>query len=282
MRGSGEGHEPREGKSGDGGARGGDHGVDDSTRVKEAMRAFYASEASERAAEAWIAEGGSARVPESRSAHYFIDRKVEEALRLARLDRENRVLEIGCSFGHMTFLLAERFREVVAVDLSRESIELGRRRAQHYGIRNVRFQEADAEDLALFGPEEFGGVFAFSTLRFCPSPERALREMQRVLATGGRVVVDVPNKNCPWYGPLKHFMGIQPHIHDRLFAAAEIRRLLEEAGFSRVLSKHILFTTKRLPAAALPVFRTLDRALEATPAIRTLSGIVVAAGCKGG
>ena len=254
--------------------------MDDSTRVKEAMRAFYASEAGALPGDAWITEGGSARVPESKSAHYFIDRKVEEALSLARLDRESRVLEVGCSFGHMTFLLAKRFREVVAVDLSRESIDLARRRAQHYGIHNVRFDEADAEDLALFGNVEFDGVFAFSTLRFCPNPERSLREMYRVLKGGGRAVMDVPNKNSPWYGPLKRVMGIQPHIHDRLFAAGEIRRLLADTGFADVRSKHILFTTKRLPAAVLPIFRVVDRALEATPAIRTLSGIVMAVGTR--
>ena len=97
----------------------------------------------------------------------------------------------------MSFLLAERFREVVAVDLSAESIALASRRARHYGVSNLRFLEADAERLEMFRAGEFDVVFAFSTLRFCPHPDQALAEAFRVIAPGGRAVVDVPNRRSP-------------------------------------------------------------------------------------
>lgn len=248
--------------------------------VKDALRAFYATETLDRDTRAWIESGGSARVPETRSAHYFIDRKVCEAVQLASLPGHCRVLEVGCSFGHMSFLLAQRFAEVVAVDLSPESIALARRRASHYGVRGIRFEVADAERLTAFEDGGFDGVFAFSTLRFCPDPERALTELRRVVRPGGVVVVDVPNRNCPWYGPLKGALGIRPHIHDRLFTAAEIRSLFERAGFERVRSKHILFTTKRVPTALLPLFRAADAVLERAPGVRAASGIVMAAGVR--
>lgn len=255
--------------------------TEDAARVKEAMKTFYAAEAGDRDDEAWLAAGGSARVPESKASHYFIDRKVNEALALAALDPGARVIEIGCSFGHMTFLLAERFREVVAVDLSPESIDLARRRAARYRVANVRFEVADAERLADFASESFDGAFAFSTLRFCPHPERAIAEMRRVVRTGGPVVLDVPNRNCPWYGPLKRALKIDPHVHDRLFVASEIRGLLAAAGLARVRSKHILFTTKRVPSGLLPLFRLGDFVLERIPGVRSASGIVMAAGIKG-
>src|SRR5262245_33233922 len=149
--------------------------------IKDAMKGFYASEAADRASEAWLAEGGSARVPESPASHYFIDRKVEAALAVAGVPRDSSVIEIGSSFGHMSFLLAERFREVVALDISPESIDLARRRAAHYGVRNVRFEVADAEDLGAYATGSFDAAFAFSTLRFCPHPERAASEMLRVV-----------------------------------------------------------------------------------------------------
>jgi ubiquinone/menaquinone biosynthesis C-methylase UbiE len=248
--------------------------------AKQELRAFYASEAVDLATEAWLEEGGTARVPESHASHYFIDRKVHEALALASLPRDTRVLEVGSSFGHMSFLLAERFREVVAVDLSPESIDLARRRAARYGVSNVRFEVADAERLVDFADGSFGGAFAFSTLRFCPDAGAALAELHRVLAPGGTAVVDVPNRDCPWYGPIKRMVGVDPHIHDRLYSAAEIRSMLEATGFHRVRAKHILFTTKRVPSAALPLFRVADRVLESLPGVRGMSGIVMAAGLK--
>jgi SAM-dependent methyltransferase len=248
--------------------------------VKQEMRTFYASEAVDRATEDWLEEGGTARVPESPSSHYFIDRKVQEAVALADLPRETRVLEVGSSFGHMSFLLAERFHEVVAVDLSPESIDLAQRRAARYGVRNVRFEVADAERLTAFADGSFGAAFSFSTLRFCPDPNAALAELYRVLAPGGTAVVDVPNRDCPWYGPLKRAIGVEPHIHDRLFVAAEIRAMLEATGFRQVRSKHLLFTTKRVPGATLPLFKVADRVLESLPGVRGMSGIVMAAGIK--
>ena len=248
--------------------------------VKDAMRAFYASEAGDRDSEEWLRQGGSARVPEPPAAHYFIDRKVEAAVALAAAPASSRVLEVGCSFGHMTFLLAERFRDVTAVDLSAESIALASRRARHYGVSNVRFLEADAERLERFPTGEFDLVFSFSTLRFCPRPAAALSESFRVVAAGGRVVVDVPNRNCPWYGPIKRAVGIRAHIHDQLFGRGEIESLMREAGFENVRSRHILFTTKRMPSVLLPLSRLADRALEPLPGIRGLSGIIMTGGRK--
>jgi len=260
----------------------GRHSMVHAEQVKRDMRTFYAAEAADRDSETWLRAGGSARVPESKASHYFIDRKVAEAVALAGAGGDSRVLEIGCSWGHMTFLLAERFREVVAVDLSAESVELARRRAAFYGVRNVDFQQADAEQLERFDDDTFDCVFAFSTLRFCPDPGRTLAEAFRTLRPGGAAAVDVPNRSCPWYGPLKRLFGISRHIHDRLYTAGEIRRGLEQAGFVGVRSKHILFTTKRVPDAALPAFRVLDSLLEGLPGIRQWSGIIMAAGRKPG
>jgi len=249
--------------------------------VKTAMKEFYRAEAADRETEAWIRSGGSARIPEPGASHYFIDRKVSEAIALSKLGADHRVLEVGSSWGHMTFLLAARFREVVAIDLSPESVDLARRRARHYGVGNVTFLEGDAEKLDFEGGS-FDGVFSFSTLRFCPHPAAAAAEMFRVLAPGGRAVVDGPNRNCPWYVSIKRAAGIDPHIHDRLYARAELEQLLRTAGFRDIVSKHILFTTKRMPSAAVPVCRVMDRVLEATPGIRDLAGIVMSAGSRDG
>jgi hypothetical protein len=62
---------------------------------KQRMRSFYALEAVERDTEEWLRAGGSARVPESRASHYFLDRKVEMALKLTNAPRAGRVLEVG-------------------------------------------------------------------------------------------------------------------------------------------------------------------------------------------
>jgi SAM-dependent methyltransferase len=247
---------------------------------KQRMRSFYAERADELDSEEWLRVGGSARVPESRASHYFLDRKVEMALELADAPRASRVLEVGCSFGHQTFLLANHFAHVTAVDISQESIDLARRRASAWNVTNISFEVADAEMLSELVDASFDAVFCFSTVRFCPHPDIALREMHRVLRPGRRAVIDFPNADCPWYGPIKRAAGVETHIDDRLFRVREVRALLSDAGLADVDVRPMLFTSKRVPDALLPVFRILDVIGERTPGLRGYAGILMACGTR--
>lgn len=251
-----------------------------SDQAKKEVREFYRSETEMRDSEEWLARGGTARVPESKSAHYFVERKVSAALKMAGLASSSRIIEVGCSFGQMSFLLAEKFREVVAVDLSPDTVSLASRRAERYNVCNLDFRVADAENLASIPEGEFDGAFSFSVLRYVPNPDKGLKEIHRVLKSGGRAVVDFPNKYCPWFGPLKKIMGIKPHVHDRLFSAGEVVRMMKEAGFQDIRVKHMLFTTRRLPVKLLPIFRVLDTVLEPIPLINRMAAIIMVTGQK--
>ncbi len=241
------------------------------------MKAFYRAEAADRDTDAWLAAGGTSRAPESRAAHYFIDRKVDAALAATALPASSSVLEVGCSFGQMTFLLAERFRAVTAVDLSDDAVDLTRRRAERYGVGNLTLQTADAEALP-FADSAFDGAFSWSVLRYVPHPERAFAEMVRVVRPGGRVAADFPNKYCPWFGPVKAVLGIKPHVHDRLFTAAELRETARAAGLVDVRTRPMLFSTRRLPDRALPLGRAADAVLERTPGVRHLAAVILVTG----
>ncbi len=244
------------------------------------MRSFYAQEAADRDDEHWLRAGGSPRVPESRASHYFLDRKVEMALKLTNAPRAGRVLEVGCSWGHQTFLLANHFAHVTAVDLSPESIDLARRRAAAWNVTNIDFEVGDAEALSKFVDTSFDAVFSFSTVRFCPRPDVAMREMYRVLRPGGAAAIDFPNANCPWYGPIKKAVGVETHVHDVLFHDDEVRALFAQTGFTNVDVRPMLFTSKRVPDPLLPAFRILDAVGERTPGLRGYAGVLMAHGTR--
>jgi SAM-dependent methyltransferase len=247
---------------------------------KQRMRSFYDQEAADRNDEQWLRAGGTPRVPESRASHYFLDRKVEMALKLTNAPRAGRVLEVGCSFGHQTFLLANHFAQVMAVDLSPESINLARRRAAAWNVTNVAFEVGDAEALSTLVDASFDAVFSFSTVRFCPRPDVAMREMYRVLRPGGGAAIDFPNANCPWYGPIKKAVGVETHVHDVLFHDDEVRALFAQAGFTNFDMRPILFTSKRVPDPLLPAFRVLDAVGERTPGLRGYAGVLMARGTR--
>jgi ubiquinone/menaquinone biosynthesis C-methylase UbiE len=256
--------------------------MDKSAKVKAEVLAKYEGEAGELDNADWLAAGGNARVPESKASHYFVDRKVTEALGLAgtAASYESRVLEIGCSFGHMTSLLARNFKHLTAADLSPSSISVAERRLKHYGITNVSFVVDDAESLAKLPDGAFDVVFSFSTVRFCPDPQAALNAIHRKLRPGGIAVVDFPNRYSPWHGGIKRLFGIAPHIHDTLYTKTQAAQLFTNAGFRIDGVKQFLFTTKRLPAILLPLSKAVDVTFERLGPLRNLAGIIMVKGVK--
>lgn len=256
--------------------------MDPSAKIKADILAKYEGEAGELDNAEWLTAGGNARVPESRASHYFIDRKVTEALKLAgtAASYESRALEIGCSFGHMTSLLAGKFKHLTAVDLSPHSISVAAKRIEHYGITNVSFVVDDAERLANLPDGAFDIVFSFSTIRFCPNPQAALSSIHRKLRPGGVAIVDFPNRYSPWHGGIKRLFGIAPHIHDTLYTRAQAEQLFTSAGLRVEAVKQLLFTTKRLPAIFLPLSKVLDVTFERLGPLRRLAGIIMVKGVR--
>jgi len=251
-------------------------------KIKKDIAKRYDTEALEKEKKGWSESGNNARVPEPASAQYFIDRKVDTALKMlgSSYNQNMKVLEIGCSFGHMTSLLSAKFNHMTAVDLSAKSIEIAEKRLKHFGISNVNFIADDAEVLNKIPDNSFDVVFSFSTLRFCPEPEKALKAIFKKLKPNGILIADFPNSYSPWHLLIKKMSKIEKHIHDHLYTPKEAISLVSSSGYLIEQSKCFLFTSKRLPGSVLPLFKIADLVLEKTPLFRQLSGIIMIRGRK--
>jgi ubiquinone/menaquinone biosynthesis C-methylase UbiE len=109
------------------------------------------------------------------------------------LQRDARVLEIGCGAGHLTMQLAERELRVAAVDASPAMVELTAARASDAGFeQQVNVAVADVHRLP-FESGEFEAVVAVGVLPWLHSPADAVREMARVLADDGQLVLTADN-----------------------------------------------------------------------------------------
>jgi ubiquinone/menaquinone biosynthesis C-methylase UbiE len=99
---------------------------------------------------------------------------------------DERALDSASGAGALAFALAPHVREVVAVDLVPELLDLGRQRAERYP--NVRFVQGDATLL----PFELGAFDLAGSLRslhHIARPELAVAELARVTRPRGRVLV---------------------------------------------------------------------------------------------
>jgi ubiquinone/menaquinone biosynthesis C-methylase UbiE len=250
------------------------------TTAKRDVAAMYDGIADEYDNERWLQEGGDVRVPEARSALYFIERKVRMALALTRPSPHWHAHEIGCSLGQMTALLAPHFTRMTASDLSAKCVSLADKRLRRYGIENVDFVQADAEATPQFADATFDVVYSFSAIRYCPDPLKALREIHRTLKPGGLMLVDFPNRYSPWHMVIKPLIGMERHIHDHLYNAREVRELARDAGFADLRHKEFLFTYRGEPDYLLPLTKAMDALFEPVPLLRSLSGIVMVCGRK--
>jgi SAM-dependent methyltransferase len=104
------------------------------------------------------------------------------------------VLDVGCGTGIDAVALARLVGvtgRVVGADLSHALIAVAQERAAPLGLP-VSFQRADIRELP-FADASFNRTRIDRVLHFLPDPGRALREVVRVTAAGGRLVVTEPD-----------------------------------------------------------------------------------------
>lgn len=110
-------------------------------------------------------------------------------IKFAEVSDGERVLDVGCGTGSLTFALptAADVGEVVGIDYSPIFIEDARRRSSD---DRIKFQQADACALP-FRDGSFDRALSLLVLHFVPEGGRAVAEMRRVVPSGGVVAAAV-------------------------------------------------------------------------------------------
>lgn len=102
--------------------------------------------------------------------------------------KRGRVLELGVGTGISLPLYKDHLR-VTAIDLSPEMLAIARARVEARGLTHVdEIHEMDAADL-YFDDASFDVVLAMYVMTVVPDPEKVLRELERVCAPGGEVII---------------------------------------------------------------------------------------------
>ena len=133
-----------------------------------------------------------------------LDRWYGEATRqmldLARIQRDQRILDVAAGAGEPAVSAAERVGPggyVLATDISEGIVELARQVARERGLKQIETRAMDGEKLDV--PDaSFDAVLCRLGLMYMPHPVTALREWRRALRAGGRVAVVVfstPERN---------------------------------------------------------------------------------------
>src|SRR5713101_1797064 len=106
-----------------------------------------------------------------------------------------RVLDLGCGDGTTAVPLARLGAEVVGIDIAKNLVEAGNKRAAEAGLSRLTFREGDACNLQGVGDHSFELTLSVFGAMFAPKPFDVAREMVRVTKPGGRIVMGnwIPN-----------------------------------------------------------------------------------------
>lgn len=114
-----------------------------------------------------------------------------------------RVLDLGCGDGTTAVPMASKGARVMGIDIARNLVEAGKRRAKEMGgemgkdigMEQLHFQVGDACKLEGVEDQAFDLTVSVFGAMFAPKPYDAAREMVRVTKRGGRIVMAnwIPN-----------------------------------------------------------------------------------------
>jgi SAM-dependent methyltransferase len=183
------------------------------------------------------------------------------------LTRGMKVLDLGCGDGTTALPAARRGADVLGVDIARNLVEAGNRRAKDEGLANLRFEQGDATELRGLANGSFDLVVSIFGAMFAPRPFDVAAEIVRVTRAGGRIVMGnwIPNdptlvaqilKISAAYSPPppEGFVspmtwGVESHVVER-FGAAGIAK--EKISFAR---DTYTFQYPAAPSELLAAFR---------------------------
>lgn len=152
-----------------------------------------------------------------------------------------RVLDVCCGSGASAIPAVEivgRGGSVVGVDLAENLLDLARAKAKQRGLENIDFRSGDLTNLP-FSDNSFDAVVCVFGIFFVPDMEAALRELKRVLRTGGRLAITTwgprffePATAAFWNSVRRVrpdlYKGFNPW--DRISEVDQLRTLLNAAG----------------------------------------------------
>ena len=158
------------------------------------------------------------------------------------LNQKSRVLDVGCGAGELLSLIKPHVDNCAGVELHKPFVDF---------IRNHLKIEARAADLNhVHFDQSFDLVISIATLDHLPNPLQTLLTMKRLLSPGGKIYLEVPNREealnyfLPEANRIKFNKFFWHRAHLFYFTKETIAALFRKAGLAMEISCRHEYTMK--------------------------------------
>lgn len=179
-----------------------------------------------------------------------------------------RVLDLGCGDGTTALPLARLGVDVTGIDIARNLVDAGNKKAAEAGLTRLKFQQGDACNLEGVPAHSFDLTVTIFGAMFAPKPFDVAKEMVRVTKPGGRIVMGnwIPNDPTSFVSQLLKISsaftppppdgfvspmtwGLDSHVFERFGQAGVAKEKIS------LTKDTFLFTTKNSPIDFIDAFK---------------------------
>ncbi|HKQ60903.1 MAG TPA: methyltransferase domain-containing protein [Candidatus Polarisedimenticolaceae bacterium] len=122
---------------------------------------------------------------------------------LPHLRPSDRVLDVGCGNGTFVVRAARECRRIVGMEYDPRNLTIAARMAREAGVTNAALLAQDITAPFPFRDRTFDVVLFLDVIEHIHPRVEVLREIHRVLADGGRLLVSAPNRDTRWRRTLR-------------------------------------------------------------------------------
>lgn len=170
-------------------------------------------------------------------------RQLSTRFLLENIDETSTVLDLGCNLGDISFMVAQKAKEVVGIDHNKKAIEIAQKR---YDLANLKFLNVEAHEFLQKNSTHFDVLILSHILEHLDDPKELLLNFKNFFRY---VYVEVPDFDRYYLNHyrkdhnLKLIYSDDDHIWE--FDREELKNLLVESGI-KMLKEEYRFGVQKL------------------------------------
>jgi len=155
----------------------------------------------------------------------------------SHLNKDDKVLEIGCGTGTTALKLSQDVNHITAIDYSIEMIEIAKGKEQQ--VENVDFIQSDLTT-DQFANNSFDAILAFNLIHLLQDPEQDIQRLSKLLKPGGIFI-----SKTAFLGqgfslfrpiiPIMRLLGLAPYV--KVFKTSDLEQMFKNQGFKIIDTK---------------------------------------------